>query len=695
MKDDVEPRAPEPPPSAAPAPDPDPSRMGLLERAAARLETWRAWVVRTTLRASPTESQRVFALTLALGGICGLVAVAFHLAIQGAQELLFQRYDVTDGWVWIPWVVFVPAVGGTLVGALLQYVVPSARGSGIPQVKTAYALDTSGTRLRDAVGKFALCVLQLGSGASLGREGPTVQICAGVATSVGRWLALSPANLRRLIPVGAAAGVAAAFNAPIAAVTFTIEEVVGTLDGTVLSGVVVAAALAAIVEHSILGGHPVLDAPSGGGLHHASSLLLYGLLGVAAAFVSVAFHDLLLGTRARFRRAHQIPEWLRPGVGGLATGVFAALGIGLVGEAGVAGGGYETLTRALAGGLALHVLALMCVLKVFATVTSYSSGGAGGIFAPTLFIGAMLGGLVGNADVWLFGHDPEAELSSFALVGMGAAFAGVVRAPMTSVLIVFEMTGGYELVLPLMIANIVSYALARRFRPTPIYEALLEQDGVRLPHLGASRGPLTGIEVAAAMTRELVTLPSTVTLRRAAELARTHGHATYPVVNDAGQFVGLLSEARIQRTLAEGGREQTAGEIARRKEYAVPDEPLLRAVSRMQRLGVRQLPVLARGSASLVGMLAMSDVLRAQVQHFEKHDGSVPTDRGSLTPLAGASAGRLLADDSSSEAVRGASADVQPDPSESAAEAGTSASDPTPQEPRDALQAPPHSTGSR
>jgi CIC family chloride channel protein len=608
--------------------------MRVMERVERLLDAIRAFVVRVSLRLSPSEPQRVLAVTLVLGALCGLVAVAFHVAIRGAQHLLFEHYTPADGWVWIPWVVLVPSVGGVLAGLLLQYVVPTARGSGIPQVKTAYALDTSGTRLRDAIGKFGVCVLQLGSGASLGREGPTVQICAGVATSLGRWLALSPANLRRLIPVGAAAGVAAAFNAPIAAVTFTIEEIVGTLDGTVLSGVVIAAALAAVVEHSILGGHPVLGAPVGAANHHASSLPLYAVLGVLAAFVSIAFTDLLLAWRERFRRAARFPEWLRPGIGGLATGAFAAIGIGLVGEQGVAGGGYETLGRALNGELAFHVLALLCVLKLLATVTSYSSGGAGGIFAPTLFVGAMLGGLVGNADVWLFDHEASGALSSFALVGMGAVFAGVVRAPMTSVLIVFEMTGNYDLVLPLMIANVTAYVIARHHRPTPIYEALLAQDNIQLPHGTTSRGPLSALDVGSAMTTALVTLPATTTMTNAAHLAREHGHATYPVVDADEHFVGLLSEARIQRTIAEGGADRLAGEVARRKDYAVPDESLLRAVARMQRLGVRQLPVIDRGAARLVGILAMSDVLRAQVRAADAQGGGAEDERSTLEPLA-------------------------------------------------------------
>nr|MDQ3036287.1 chloride channel protein [Myxococcota bacterium] len=609
--------------------------MKLGARTQAVLDRARAIAVRASMRISPSEPQRVLLLTIVLGAVCGLVAVAFHVAIAGAQALLIDRFDPEhfDVWVWAPGILLVPAIGGCLAGAALHWVVPSARGSGVPQVKVAYALDASGMRLRDAVGKFLVCTLQLGSGASLGREGPTVQICAGVAMSFGRWLALSPANLRRLIPVGAAAGIAAAFNAPIAAVTFTIEEVVGSLDQTVLSGVVAAAALAAVVEHSMLGAHPILSTPDHAGLAHASSLPLYALLGITAAFVSVAFSDSLLHVRAQVRKS-RVPAWLAPGIGGLATGAFACAGLFLLDQDGIAGGGYETLSRALHGELALHALALLCVLKLFATVASYSSGGAGGIFAPTLFIGAMLGGLIGGLDVAVLGHAPDEEMAAFALVGMGAVFAGVVRAPITSVLIIFEMTGGYELVLPLMIANSVAYVISRRMRPVPIYEALLAQDGIQLPHGQAARGALTSIDVDAAMTTQLVTLPASLPLADAAAVAKQHHHATYPVVDLDGRFVGLLSEARLLRALAENGTERSAGEIARRKEYAVPDEPLLRAVARMTRLGVHQLPVLERQTGKLVGLLAMSDVMRAQVSVAETQGSLATSERMTLEPLA-------------------------------------------------------------
>ena len=373
-------------------------------------------------------------------------------------------------------------------GLGLTYWAPAAAGSGIPQVKVAYALRYGLVTLRETIGKFVLCAVQIGSGASLGLEGPTVQICAGVSSLLAGAARLSPQNRRRMTSVGMSAGIAAAFNAPIAAITFTIEELVGDLDQTMLTGVIVAAALAAVVEHSILGSNPVFHVDRSYTLGHSSSLVWYALLGLLAALVSIAFTDSLLWLRARFKELASIPKWIHPAIGGLATGALAVVGFELYRVNGIAGDPYKTLTLALTGTMPLGFMLLFCVLKLAATVCSYSSGGSGGIFAPSLFMGAMLGGAVGYIDVTVFHHSSDA-IGAFAVVGMGAVFAGIVRAPMTSVLIVFEMTGGYGLVLPLMIANMSAFALARHWRKVPVYEALLAQDGIFLPHGNTPGGP--------------------------------------------------------------------------------------------------------------------------------------------------------------------------------------------------------------
>jgi CIC family chloride channel protein len=426
------------------------------------------------------ERQRLLAVTILAGGLCGLAAVAFHLSIGWLEALLINRANHAPGYWWIFFTILTPGVGGLIVGLGLTYWVPAAAGSGIPQVKVAFALRSGLVSLRETIGKFVLCAFQIGSGASLGLEGPTVQICAGVSSLMARVARLSPRNCRRMTSVGMAAGIAAAFNAPIAAITFTLEELIGDLDQTMLSGVIVAAALAAVVEHSILGSNPVFHMPRTYTLGAASSLIWFALLGVLAAVVSITFTDSLLALRAVFKRWTAVPKWIHPAIGGLATGALAVLALYWFHLNGIAGDPYKTLELALTGTMPVLVIAVFCVLKLAATVSSYSSGGSGGIFAPSLFMGSMLGGAVGYLDVTVF-HHPTDAIGAFAVVGMGAVFAGIVRAPMTSILIVFEMTGGYGLVLPLMIANMTAFVLARYWRPVPIYEALLMQDGIELP----------------------------------------------------------------------------------------------------------------------------------------------------------------------------------------------------------------------
>lgn len=610
------------------------------ERGARRQErtAWQAWLrgvmapVRRRLhslsigrrallrRYIPNEAQHMFALTLAVGVVCGLVAVAFHLAIRATERLLIDRALHAEGSAWMFWTVASPTVGGLLAGAALTYIVPGARGSGIPQVKQAFAVEGGRVRFRDALGKFIVGSLQIGSGASLGREGPTVQICAGAASLLARATSLPPRNMRRLTPVGVAAGIAAAFNAPIAAVTFTIEEIVGTLDQAVLSGVVVAAALAAVIERGILGANPVIHVDQSYGLDHASSLAFYAVLGVAAAVVSVAFTDSLLGVRRWFRSLRAVPAWSHPGIGGLVTGVLAVALIRFMGTSGVTGGGYETLGRALAGQLGVRVLVVLCLVKLVATVFSYSSGGAGGIFAPSLFIGAMLGGAIGHLDVVLLHHEGR-QLGAFALVGMGAVFAGVIRAPITSVLIIFEMTGDYGLVLPLMLANMTSYILARRWRPLPIYEALLEQDGVVLPHSAPPTHTIEQLAVGDAMSSDVIATRAGASIADALEAAGPRTFSTMPVLDDAGDVTGLVALEAL-RAAAPG---TPLAKLTRLAHTIRRDAPLLRAVIRMNDLGVRQLHVVDREAPRrVVGVISMSDVVRAHSRPAAPSRESLP-----------------------------------------------------------------------
>jgi CIC family chloride channel protein len=557
-----------------------------------------------------TERHKLFGLTLLIGALCGLAAVAFHLLINLVSRFAIEAALSAPGYAWIPWTLAIPTLGGLVSGALLQYVVPNARGSGIPQVKVAYAGRGGPLRLRDSIGKFFLSALQIGTGASLGREGPTVQICAGVASGVGRLAGISVSNLRRLLPVGAAAGIAAAFNAPIAAVTFTIEEVVGNLDQTVLSGVVVAAAFAAIVERSVLGVHPVFQIPEPYGLEHVSSLILYAALGLVGAVLSLTFTESLLALRKAFRKARH--PWVHPALGGLVTGALAVAALGLIGARGVTGGGYVTLSAALAGKLTVMVLVPLCVLKLAATVFSYSSGGAGGIFAPALFIGAMAGGAMGALDMAVF-HHSTASLGAFALVGMGAVFAGSIRAPITSVLIIIEMTGGYSLILPLMIANTLAYGVARYYRPVPIYEALLEQDGIRL-HEPTIADKLDGVTVRDVPldTTPFATFGSAAPV---GELLRVLSERTrqevFPVIDDR-RLVGFIT---LEDLISVAGQPHLDG-VANAADVMRPPIPLTlddsvrSAFERMLSQGIRELPV-TDGTGAIIGFVDETSIAHA------------------------------------------------------------------------------------
>ena len=308
----------------------------------------------------------------------------------------------------------------------------------------------------------------------MGRRGAVSgQIGSGLASIIGRWLHLSPERVKELVPVGAAAALSAAFNTPIAAVVFALEEIIGDMNATLLGSTVVASVAAVVVERSILGNEPLFHVPTYR-LAHPAELIAYGVLGIIGGLVSVVFCKALLALRLAFKR---MPAWTRaiqPAIGGVAIGAL------LIYAPQVRGVGYEYVDQALNGGLLFKTLVVLCIMKLVATVVSYSSGNAGGIFAPSLYLGAMLGGAVGII-VHRVATFPTGAPGAYALVGMGVLFAGIIRAPMTSVFMIFEITQDYQILVPLMVANMLSFMISQRFQPTPVYHALLAQDDVHLP----------------------------------------------------------------------------------------------------------------------------------------------------------------------------------------------------------------------
>jgi CIC family chloride channel protein len=558
------------------------------------------------------DNQKLFLLTLLVGAVCGLVAVFFHIIIKAVERNVLRHVFIATGWRQVLLTLLVPTLGGVVVGLLLQYWVPEARGSGIPQVKTAYFLNYGRIPFKSAIGKMTVAAISLGTGASIGREGPTVQICAAVSSFLGRFFAVSRRRLMELIPVGSAAGVAAAFNTPIAAVTFAFEEIIGDLNQRMLGGIVIAAVIASAIARAFQPGPIYTEVPAYG-LQHPVELVFYVLLGVIVAGASVFFTETLLRLRLIFRQFRRVPGWVKPAIGGLAVGV-----VGLFAREAM-GGGYDTVSKALKGDLLLLPMMTLAVAKIVTTVLSYGSGGSGGIFAPSLFIGAMVGGSLGHVVEAAIPHAAfpfvENTPGAFALVGMGASFCGVIRAPITSVLIIFEMTSNYTLILPLMIANAASYIIASWLQPMPIYEALLAQDGIHLAQTQPTAA-LHKVTVASVMTREVITLPAGVSVREALERAEETSCHGFPVVDGARRIVGFTTLNDLHRLIVQGKEEALLGEVAVKKVvHAHPDHTLDAVMLKLGQTELSLLPVVSRVDPTrLLGIISMRDVARAQAR---------------------------------------------------------------------------------
>jgi chloride channel protein, CIC family len=549
------------------------------------------------------EDTVLLVLTLIIGAVVGLVVVAFILL----TEKLGARLYPAGGAAWRRLVL--PVAGSLSTGFLLFRYFPNARGSGIPQTKVALFIRDGYISLRTVLGKFWLCSASLASGVALGREGPSVQVAAGIASVLGRRLGLSAQSVKALIPVGASAAIAAAFNTPIAAVLFTLEEVMGDMHAPVLGSIVLGSATSWMVLHLLLGDEPLFHVPAYQ-LVHPVEFVCYAVLGVVGGLVSVAFTKLLLWQRQRFLAMPQWSQWFLPGVGGLTVGILGWF------VPGVLGVGYSFVGDALNGQILFGTMALLVLLKVIATATCYASGNAGGIFGPALFMGAMTGGAVGGVAHLLL-PDYTGSVGAYALVGMGAAFAGIIRVPLTSVIMVFEITRDYSIIVPLMIANLISYYISSRLQEEPIYEALQHQDGVHLPSGNKAREAL--LTVAYAVRPATLVLRADQTVAQAAA-ALGDAHAC-PVVDAAG-LRGVATAALLRAAIKAGeGQEPLTTLLLQdpaehlddaRFPHVHPDQTLDTAVSRIARSGLDLLPVVSRNNVrELKGVVSLDDILSA------------------------------------------------------------------------------------
>lgn len=565
------------------------------------------------------DGQRFLALCICAGVLCGLVGVSFHLAITLLFDGLFGVYRTWGVWT-LPAMILSPALAGLIVGLLIQKVAPTAAGSGIPQTKAAYHNKFGIVKTSEAFWRFIAGTISVGFGNSLGREGPTVHICSAVSSKLGRLFGLSKQRTQAMIPVGMGAGISAAFNAPLAAITFVFEELFdNNFSSKALGGILVAVVVAAVVERSILGEHSALGATREA-FETSWWMLICLVIGPCAGLLGHVFTSLLLYLRARFKQWKRMPPYLQPALGGLAVGLIGATVWQFSnGHHGVFSIGYADLNSALNGQLLWQALLLLLIGKFLATAVCYASGASGGIFAPVLFIGSMLGGLLGVLMVRFFDLDPGIAAAT-ALLGTGAFFAAVIRCPLTSILIIFEMTHNYSLILPLMIGNLIAYLIASKLRSIPIYDALLLQDGVSLKKMPAYRGDRDwrNLPISTIMTHDCLSVfgerNAPANLQRIANKGQKH-HG-YPVVSEHNplELLGMVTHHELDELQKNGDSNDLNEWLQGRGIIRVyPDDSIRDVANQLVIKDVLQAPVVSRKNPTkLLGIVTLHDIARQQ-----------------------------------------------------------------------------------
>jgi CIC family chloride channel protein len=551
-------------------------------------------------------------LSIVVGAIAGLGAVAFRWLISTFQSFFFGNGATYLGFLGQYHIIIIPAAGGLIVGLLVYFAAREAKGHGVPEVMEAVAVKGGRIRPRVAVVKALASSICIGSGGSVGREGPIVQIGSSFGSTVGQWLRLSDDWVRTLVACGAAGGISATFNTPIGGVFFAMEIIMGRFVSPRLGFVVISSVVADFVAHVFLGSQPSFDIIPYS-LVSYWELLPYVLLGVLAALAATVFMRLLYKAEDLFDAWH-FPEYLKPVIGGLGIGLIGLYSYDLfgVGYGDVFWVSTMSVNQALLGEIALQSLVILLLLKIVATSLTLGSGGSGGVFAPSLFIGAMLGGALGTA-AHLFFPALTASSGAYALVGMAAVFAGATRAPFTAIIMLFEMTRDYNIILPLMIAVVISTVISRGLNRETIYTLKLVRRGIDIHQLGQA-SPLREVTVEEAMTRDFPTVLPTMSVRQLVTKLRRSGHHGFPVVDKKGEFIGVVTLSDVEQAMSAGGSpDLTVDDIATKSlVVAYPDEYIHDVFVKLGSQEVGRIPVVDRRNPKrLLGVLQRHDVLVA------------------------------------------------------------------------------------
>jgi CIC family chloride channel protein len=565
-----------------------------------------------------SDSQRYFVIWVIAGLACGLTAVLYHEAIvtlfgwvRGFSERL------GDGGT-IAVLILAPTLGGLASGIISSKIEPTAGGGGITQVKARYYLEFGVFRLREAVWRFIASALAVGSGMAMGPEGPTIHMCSAVASWIGQKFGLAKQRIQAMVPIGAAAGLSAAFNTPMAGMFFVFEELIGDLSSRSIFGILIAVVLSAIVERTMLGEHAlfVLSLPD---FTTSWWMLLCIPLGILCAAIGTLFVRIILNLRNKGREHHGIPTWLRPALSGLIVGLIGVTILKLTNRDGVFSIGYGDLSDALNGNLLIpSVLLLLLAGKFFAYIVASAGNTSGGIFAPVLFIGGMAGALVGVAGLSANLYTSSNIVGALALIGMGGMFASVIRCPLTSFMIVFEMTHNYTIMLPLMAGNIIAYVLSVRWHPLSLYDSMLVQDKITLKKMPAYQGEQDwhNLPVKAIMTFDVMTLRGDRTARENLERIASVGrpHHAYPVLDENGFLYGMTTHGELEKFAADSPDLTLMSAIGKRHLVSLSSETSITDVARiLVTEDVLQAPVVSPTDAKrILGIVTLHDIARQQ-----------------------------------------------------------------------------------
>jgi CIC family chloride channel protein len=600
--------------AAKTCPDNGPPPAGTDARHAARRLAGRRAAVRSWdwLRGSSAGLQ-LLAVVVGIGA--GLGAVAFRWMIVWATWLLsgHQDYAAVAGQAnphlpglgrWF--VVAAPVVAGLVYGPLVHAFAREARGHGVPEVMCAVVENGGQIRPRVAVVKAVASALCIGGGGSVGREGPIVQIGSALGSSLGQLVRLPESRLRLLVASGAAGGIAATFNAPVAGVFFALELILADFAVESFAAVVLAAVAASVIGRAFLGDHPFLTLPAFS-ITSPAQYLCYAVLGVLAAGVGIGFSRVLYLVEDLCDRLWRGPQWLRPAAGGL---VLGGLLLGLPQMYGV---GYPVLARAVRGDYLLAFVLLLLVGKIAATSLTLGIGGSGGVFAPSLFIGAMLGETVG-----LLLHQTTPQLAptpgAYALVGMGAVFAGAARTPITAVIIMFELTGEYHIILPLMLAIAMAAGISKFISRDTIYTRKLLRRGIDLHAPGRALARLT---VGAAAGPPPTPLTPEAGLTEIAHRFTTEPGTALPVVDDHHQLRGIVLADEVERALTNHPN-FTAADLTRSVPVLHPDQGIDDALAALTHTHGSGVPVRS-ATGQLAAWITHRDLLRTAAG-ITRHD---------------------------------------------------------------------------